>query len=63
MVVPKKRKSNSKSRSRRNFYRIKAVQIGTCKKCGVNKIAHNICKTCGFYKEIKIVKLQKELLK
>jgi large subunit ribosomal protein L32 len=51
MAVPKKKTSKAKSRSRRaSAWKVSTPAVSTCPQCGQAKVAHTVCKNCGFYK-------------
>ena len=50
MGTPKKRKSHSRVRMRRNHDALKANHLGSCQRCGSARRPHTICGVCGFYK-------------
>lgn len=51
MAVPKRRKSKSKRDSRRATHSISAGVFNECTKCAAPKLPHNICGSCGWYKD------------
>ncbi|MBJ7369529.1 MAG: 50S ribosomal protein L32, partial [Ilumatobacteraceae bacterium] len=51
MAVPKRKTSKRKTRARRaSNWRLDAPARSTCPRCGVAKIHHTVCPTCGWYK-------------
>jgi len=49
MSVPKKRKSHSRTRMRRNHKHYDPISMGTCPRCGTSRMPHTICGHCGTY--------------
>jgi large subunit ribosomal protein L32 len=48
--TPKKRKSHSRVRMRRNHDALKPLHLTTCSKCGTQRRSHTICGNCGHYR-------------
>ncbi|MFU8806560.1 MAG: 50S ribosomal protein L32 [Bradymonadaceae bacterium] len=58
MAVPKKRKSQAKTRSRRaNHDKITAPKLQTCNQCYALKKPHRACLECGHYGEEQVVEV------
>ena len=56
MAVPKKRKSKSKKFSRQAASDKRTMgQLSLCTQCGIEKLPHRICPSCGFYKDSVVV--------
>ena len=55
MAVPKRRKSKSKRDSRRANHKISARAYNRCEHCGAPKLPHNVCSSCGIYKDVQVV--------
>ncbi len=51
MAVPKRRKSKSRVRTRRAHDAIGAPNLVICKNCGVSVLPHQVCSSCGWYKD------------
>lgn len=49
MAVPRNRLSNARKNSRRSHHAKKPKALSTCKNCGVAKLSHVMCPSCGFY--------------
>ena len=60
MAVPKKKKSYSRTRQRRNNKNITPVMGNFCSNCGSIAHSHNICEKCGFYKGRQVVSVTKD---
>lgn len=54
MAVPKRKGSKAKRDSRRANWKLSAPAIVECPQCKAKKLAHRICKTCGFYDGVKV---------
>lgn len=55
MAVPKRRKSKSKIRMRRSHDAIGSPNLVVCKNCGVSVLPHQVCPSCGWYKDRVVV--------
>ena len=49
MAVPKSKISKSKGRSRIANWKATAPTIADCPQCHEPKVAHSVCKNCGYY--------------
>ena len=59
MAVPKRKTSKARRDTRRNnVWKLSAPGLVKCPKCGEMKLAHRMCKACGYYngREVKSVK-------
>jgi large subunit ribosomal protein L32 len=59
-AVPKSRIGPRRRRLRRTHYRAAAVRLVPCDTCGALRPAHRVCRACGSYKGVQIVKQQEE---
>jgi large subunit ribosomal protein L32 len=59
-MLPKKKTSKSKTRTRRSHHRLSAVNYSVCSKCGQAKLPHAACENCGFVNPNITLKLGKE---
>lgn len=58
MAVPKKRKSQAKTRSRRSAnMKMEAPHIQRCAHCMAPKRAHRACGECGYYRDEVVVEV------
>lgn len=53
---PKKRHSRQRQGKRRASIKLTIPQSELCKNCGAVKLAHNVCKECGYYKGKQVIK-------
>ena len=60
MAVPYRRVSKTRKAKRRTHQRASSNSVVACNNCGINNKQHNVCKSCGYYKNKEIIKLEKE---
>lgn len=58
-IVPQRRISKTRKRLRRTHFKLELPGMMVCPNCGEMKLAHTVCKECGYYdgklvKEIKV---------
>lgn len=58
MAVPKRRTSKARRNRRRAHWKISAPQLMECPQCGDLKKAHQVCLSCGYYKDKQVVKTE-----
>ncbi len=49
MAVPKRRTSKARKRSRKANWKVSLPGIVECPQCHEAKLAHRVCKHCGYY--------------
>ena len=59
-MLPAKKTSKSRSRTRRSHHSLKAVNYSVCKKCDTAKLPHAACTNCGYVNPKTTLKLAKE---
>ena len=59
-MLPVKKTSKSKTRTRRSHHRLNAVNYSVCSKCGQAKLPHTACQNCGYVNPNITLKLGKE---
>ncbi len=59
-MIPVKKTSKSKTRSRRSHHSLKAVNYSVCKKCDQAKLPHAACANCGYVNPNITLKLAEE---
>lgn len=55
MAVPFRRVSKTAKRKRRTHDKIAAPTLLKCPNCGEYMVAHHACKSCGYYKGVKVL--------
>ena len=61
-IVPQRRTSKTRKRLRRTHYKLELPGMMICPNCGEMKLAHIVCKACGYYdgKQVKEIKVREE---
>ncbi len=59
-MLPVKKTSKSRTRTRRSHHRLKGVNYSICSKCGQAKLPHAACENCGYVNPKITLKLGKE---
>jgi len=59
-MLPKKKISKTRTRTRRSHHALKPVNYSICKKCGNAKLPHAACDKCGYLNPDITLKLGKE---
>ena len=59
-MLPTKKTSKSRTRTRRSHHRLKVVNYSLCSKCGQAKLPHAACTNCGYLNSTITLKLGKE---
>lgn len=60
MPVPKGRLSHSRKHKRSANKNIKMGPVGTCVTCQAPIASHQVCKLCGYYKGVKVLRTRTE---
>ena len=55
MAVPKRKVSKSRRDKRKANWKISVPSIVECPHCHERKIAHQVCKNCGYYDGKKVL--------
>ena len=56
MAVPKRKISKARRDKRRNAnWKMGVMNLVKCPKCGEMKLAHRMCKACGYYNGREVV--------
>lgn len=50
MAVPKRKTSPSRRGMRRAHDALKRINVSDCSNCGLRKLSHHMCNSCGHYK-------------
>ena len=48
-MLPKKKISKTRTRTRRSHHALSATNYSLCKKCGNSKLPHSACDKCGYH--------------
>jgi len=59
-MLPKKKTSKSRTRTRRSHQRLKSQNYSVCPKCDHAKLPHAACENCGYLNPKITLKLGKE---
>jgi large subunit ribosomal protein L32 len=59
-MLPVKKTSKCRTRTRRAHHRLKAANYSFCKKCGQAKLPHAACPNCGYVNPKITLKIAKE---
>ena len=60
MPVPKKRHSNTRTRTRRANWKLKAMNFADCPQCHSKILPHHACPVCGTYQGRTVLKIETE---
>ena len=61
MAVPKRKTSKARKNKRRSaVWKLEAPAMSKCSHCGALKAPHKVCKNCGYYKDVEVLKLDAE---
>ena len=59
-MLPVKKTSKTRTRTRRSHHALRAVNYSLCKRCGEAKLPHAACEKCGYVNPKITLKLGKE---
>jgi large subunit ribosomal protein L32 len=59
-MLPVKKTSKSRTRTRRSHHRLKPTNYSVCPKCSSAKLPHSACDNCGYLNSKITLKLGKE---
>lgn len=61
-IVPQRRISKTRKRQRRSHHALDLPGMMVCPECGEMKLAHVVCRSCGYYdgKKVKEIKVKSE---
>ena len=60
MAVPKGKVSKACGRSRRANWKLEQPAIVVCKQCHKYRLAHRVCKHCGYYDGRQVIEISAE---
>ncbi|WP_028509682.1 50S ribosomal protein L32 [Ruminococcus sp. NK3A76] len=59
MAVPKRKVSKQRRDKRRSqVWKLDAPALSRCSNCGELTAPHKVCKNCGFYKGVQVIKVE-----
>ena len=61
MAVPKGKVSKARRNKRRSAVsKLAMPAMSTCSNCGAYKAPHKVCKQCGYYKGVAVLKIEED---
>ncbi len=63
MALPKGKISKARKHSRQANWKLSPPTIVECSQCHQMKLAHRVCKHCGYYNGVQVVVVDKEAKK
>lgn len=57
MALPKGKVSKARGRKRRTQWKLSLPALVECKQCKQLKLAHRVCRHCGYYDGVSVVKM------
>lgn len=57
MAVPKRKSSKARTSKRKANWKLIAPNLVECNSCHSLKLPHRVCKECGTYKGIEVIKV------
>ena len=58
MAVPKRKVSKARRDKRRSaVWKLEAPALSRCSNCGELTSPHRVCKNCGYYKGVEVIKM------
>ena len=61
MAVPKSKVSKARRNTRRSAVsKLSMPAMSKCSNCGAYKAPHKVCKQCGYYKGVAVLKIDEE---
>jgi len=63
MAVPKGKVSKARRNSRRANWKLSLPAIVECPKCHQMKLAHHLCKNCGYYNDRMVINVDADAAK
>lgn len=59
MAVPKRKVSKARRDKRRSaVWKLNPPALSTCSHCGSLTAPHKVCKVCGYYKGVEVIKTE-----
>lgn len=56
MAVPKRRWSKARTRRSHSNWKLKPLNLVECPQCFELRKSHEMCKSCGYYKGVEVMK-------
>ncbi len=63
MALPKGKVSRARGRKRRTHWKLALPTIVPCPQCKQMKLAHRVCKNCGYYNGVEVIKMDEDAKK
>ncbi len=63
MAVPKGKVSRARGRMRRTHWKLSMPAITACPQCKQMKLAHRVCKNCGYYNGVQVIQVDEDARK
>lgn len=60
MAVPKRKTSKARRDQRRANWKISAPALVGCPQCHAKKLAHRVCRSCGYYDGEQVIAVGKD---
>lgn len=60
MAEPTQRLTSTRSGNRRSHLALKEQKLGTCPQCKEPVQSHRVCPTCGTYKGVQVINVNKD---
>ena len=61
MAVPKRKTSKARRDTRRSAVsKLEMPAMSKCSNCGAYKAPHKVCKQCGYYKGVAVLKIEED---
>ncbi|MBR3268422.1 MAG: 50S ribosomal protein L32 [Oscillospiraceae bacterium] len=61
MAVPKRKTSKARRNTRRSAVsKLAMPAMSKCSNCGAIKAPHKVCKQCGFYNGVAVLKIEED---
>lgn len=61
MAVPKNKVSKARrDKRRKSVWKLETPALAKCPNCGAYKAPHKVCKACGYYKGVQVIKVDAE---
>ncbi|MBQ9326090.1 MAG: 50S ribosomal protein L32 [Clostridia bacterium] len=60
MALPKGKISKARKHSRRANWKLEQPAIVECPRCHQMKLDHHVCKFCGYYNGVEVIKMAEE---